>query len=173
MKSCSLRVKAVIVLVFIFSLSTTVFAESKITVKGQSVYRNSELKLYLNENLYYGGKNKLEFTLKGLEPRGVYTVWLEKPYSSLGLGDRPYSFISDSSGRAKYVAKFEAHKLRSWELIKIVRHKDSMAENMDGDNLVTVFTVDIEEFLSGRGHSGKGGVLTKPKITIYKGPMKP
>ncbi|MCF7908475.1 MAG: hypothetical protein K9L86_06365 [Candidatus Omnitrophica bacterium] len=165
-------VKIVAFLIFVFGLSIGVFAESKITAKGQGVHHKAELKVFLNENIYYGGKNRIEFKAKGLEPRGLYTVWLLKGSAMAGVGKSPYSFFADNLGQGTYVGGVEAHKLGSWHTIKIVIHEDSDAENMDEDNLTTVFLVDIEEFLSGKKGTSEDQELIKPKISIYKGPLK-
>lgn len=162
-------------LVLIFSLSVSVsvavLAESRISLRGQVPYAKAELEVSLNENVYYGGKNRIKFDLEGLDPRAVYTIWLEKGSQNKGLGSSPYSFIADSRGRGVYLAGVEAYKLGSWQTIKIVQHKDSLAENMGEDNLATVFIVDIREFLSGKKAASQSQGEIKPKITIYKGPL--
>jgi len=165
------RVKVIVLLVFTLSLSTAVFAESRVSLRGQAPYRKAELEVSLNENIYYGGKNRIEFSLKALEPKATYSIWLEKGSQSKGLGNSPHSFIADTRGRAAYTSEVEAYKLGSWQIIKIVRHKDSVPENRGEENLETVFIVDIGEFLSGKKVGLKSQSSLKPKITIYKGPL--
>lgn len=170
MKNCQLKVKIAVFLFLILGLSTVVFAELKITVRGKAPFRRAEIKVFLNEDIYYGGKNKIKFQAKGLEPQGVYTVWLIKSQSMTGLGKPPYAFFADSMGRATYISNVEAHKLGSWQTIKIVNHKDSAADNMDKSNLVTVFLIDLKQFLSGKGVVSESPMI-KPKISVYKGPL--
>lgn len=173
MKVHNYGVKTVIFLFFVFGLSTEVFAESKITVRGQGSYSRAEVKVSLNENIYYGGKNKIEFKVKGLESRGTYTVWLLKGSAMAGIGKPPYSFFADGLGRASYSGMIEANELGNGQTIKIVGHKDSVAKNTGEGNLVTVFLIDVKEFLSGKKSTSEGQSLIKPKISIYKGLLKP
>jgi len=162
-------IKSLIIGVLAFSQPTAVLAESRIRVKGQAPYTRAALELSLNQDLYYGGNNRIHFSLTGLESGGIYSVWLEKGAQTKPLSGDLSSFFADSYGRAKYAVEIQAHKLHSWQVIKIVQHKDGDLSRMVEDNLATVFKVDIAEFLSGASGGWKEGGFIKPKITIYKG----
>ena len=162
MVKLSLRFLAVVIAIFlIIGFSRVAFSET-ITVAsaGSGTYKSAKISASLNQDLYYGGKNRINFQAQGLEPSDVYTVWLVKQSAAApmtGLGDFPYLLKVDSSGRVAYTATVDAYKLNNWQDIKVMLHKDGDLQNLDKANLTTVFNIDINELLSGKVKSSGAG----------------
>lgn len=63
----------------------------------------------------------LEVELRGLQPGGVYTVWVvhDRPREEKGLGPRPHSFTADALGNGSYRAAFSVDDRAKWQLVEI------------------------------------------------------
>jgi len=146
--------KIALIIFLIFGLSRIGFCENiTVTVAADSTHPGAKATVSLNQDLYYGGKNRIIFKVEGLKPDNVYTVWLAKASPSeplTGLGDSPYLLNVDANLGATYVAAVEAYKLNAWQSIKIMLHKDANPQNLGKDNLITVFTISLKELLSGK-----------------------
>jgi hypothetical protein len=59
--------------------------------------------------------------LTGLQPGGVYTVWVvsDRPREERGLGPRPHSFTADAQGNGSYRAPFSVDDRTKWSLVEI------------------------------------------------------
>src|SRR3989338_8054437 len=136
-------VKIAAVILLIFGFFRAGFSQNiTVTAASTASYPGAKAIVSLNQDLYYGGKNRINFEAKGLKPDGVYTVWLAKAAANeplTGLGNPPYLLTVNANQQATYVAAVEAYKLNAWQAIKIMLHKDADPQNLDKDNLINVF----------------------------------
>jgi hypothetical protein len=78
--------------------------------------------------------NRLTVTAKGLKPNAVYTVWfvnMQPTMSQEGVGSPPFTFKTDTKGRAKYVATLKESPIGQWQSIMIVRHPSGDPQDMN------------------------------------------
>ncbi len=71
------------------------------------------------------GQKDIAITVKGLKPRGVYTVWfvtMTPKMDMAGIGAPDYVIRIDEKGSGTYHATVSAADLSKWQIIEIAYH---------------------------------------------------
>lgn len=95
------------------------------------------------------GQRKYGLTLeiKGLDPKKVYTAWLDQPVDAKskvkaqGLGTPPFTLKVDPKGDVNQVYALKANPKAAWKRVMIVEHPDKNPKSTKG--LTTVLTGDL------------------------------
>lgn len=90
----------------------------------------------MNIDCYKDGKDLVDIRLEKLPPGKVFTVWAMVGNKKMGVGRKPYSFKSRSTGKARFVSRLDQCPMGKWDVVMIVEHKDGNPENMAKANLV-------------------------------------
>jgi len=117
--------------------------ERKLTTYGIEPYRDALAEFILSFD-------NLEIVSHNLEPGGVYSVRVarENEYRPLNSGDEEKNtFTAVEEGPTTFTTQISRIELRSWDWIEVVQHLDGDPQNMDRDNLDTVFEVATDELI--------------------------
>lgn len=73
-------------------------------------------------------KRRLEVSLRGLEPNGVYTLWFSEGDKKEAV-NKGESFKSDSDGKANFTAILEESVIERWDRLAVAFHPDGNPKN--------------------------------------------
>ena len=117
-----------------------------IGLKAYQAYENAQAQATLQGN-YHDEEKVLKIKFSGLVPGTVYSVWFEneKPWKDIsGIGEVPYeAIVADDTGHAEFSSRVKENDLDKWQFIKVFRHKDGNAQNMQPQNLSDAFKKDV------------------------------
>jgi hypothetical protein len=131
MKSDKTFKLAVLLFPLLLMASASWAAEQKVALTAGPDGKGASGEAVIKDN--EAGQKEITFTVKGLRPGGVYTVWLVtmKPkMDMMGVGAPDYVIKIDDKGAGSYAASVPAEELAKWQAIEIAYHKTGDPKDM-------------------------------------------